>query len=116
MRRRCILAGLLLAIAAPFAAEAQQAGKVYRIGYLGNTLPNTPGAFHEAFRQGLRERGWVEGRNVVIEWRFAEGKTERFPDLAAERVRLKVDLIVTVAGGPAPKRQSGQPRQYPSSP
>ena len=101
MERRAFVTGSLVLLAAPLAAEGQQAGKVYRIGYLGHALPNTAGAFHEAFRQGLRERGWVEGRNVVIEWRFAEGKTERFPDLAAELVRLKVDLIVTVAGGPA---------------
>jgi putative ABC transport system substrate-binding protein len=94
------LAGGLLA--APLAAGAQPAGKVYRIGYISNSPPNTPESsrLHEAFRQGLRERGWVEGRNAVIEWRFAEGKMERFPDLAADLVRLKVDLIVTL-GGPA---------------
>ena len=103
MDRRAFLglAGGLLA--APLAAEAQPAGKVYRIGYLGDSPPNTPeiSRLHEAFRQGLRERGWVEGRNAVIVWRFAEGRMERFPDLAAELVRLKVDLIVTLAGAPA---------------
>ena len=103
MDRRAFLgtiAGGLLA--APLAAGAQPAGKVYRIGYISNSPPNTPESspFYEAFRQGLRERGWVEGRNAVIEWRFAEGRMERFPDLAADLVRLKVDLIVTT-GGPA---------------
>ena len=103
MERRTFLTlatgGLL---AAPLAVEAQPAGKVYRIGYLSNSPPNTLeiSRLHEAFRQGLRERGWVEGRNAVIEWRFAEGRMERFPDLAADLVRLKVDLIVTT-GGPA---------------
>jgi len=94
------IAGGLLG--APLAVGAQPAGKVYRIGYISNSPPNTPESsrLHEAFRQGLRERGWVEGRNAVIEWRFAEGRMERFPDLAADLVRLKVDLIVTT-GGPA---------------
>ena len=90
-------------LSAPLAVGAQQAGKVYRIGYLGNSLPSMPDGsrFHEVFRQGLRERGWVEGRNVAIEWRFAEGRMERLPGLAAELVRLKVDVIVTAAGAPA---------------
>ena len=94
------LTGSLLTV--PLAAEAQEAGKVYRIAYVSNSPPNTPESsrLYEAFRQGLRERGWVEGRNAVIEWRFAEGRMERFPDLAADLVRLKVDVIVTL-GGPA---------------
>jgi ABC-type uncharacterized transport system substrate-binding protein len=85
---------------APRAGEAQQQpGKVYRIGVLFNTAPNTPVSQRgfEAFEQGLRERGWVEGQNTIIERRYAEGRAERFPDLAAELVRLKVDVIVTVA-------------------
>ena len=101
-RRAFIVAVTGALLAAPLAAKAQPAGKVYRIGYISNSPPNTPESsrLHEAFRQGLRERGWVEGRNAVIEWRFAEGRMERFPDLAADLVRLKVDLIVTL-GGPA---------------
>ena len=101
-RRLFLLTSLAGAVAGPLAAGAQQAGKVYRIGVIGNSPPNTSvsSRFHEAFRQGLRERGWVEGRNTVIEWRFAEGRMERLPDLAAELVRLKVDVIVTTAGGP----------------
>ena len=94
-RRRQFLIVASALVAAPLAAEAQQAGKVYRIGYLGNTA-STPGtlALREAFRQGLRERGWVEGQNVLIEYRWAEGKFDRLPELAAELVRLKVDLIL----------------------
>ncbi len=92
------LAGGLLA--APLAAEAQQAAKVARIGYLSPNLAASPHA-PEAFRQGLRDLGYVEGRNVVIEYRDAEGKPERLPALAAELVALKVDVIVT-AGGTLP--------------
>ena len=95
MERRSFLAlipGSLLA--APLAAEAQQAVKIARIGYLSPDLAATP-HFPEAFRQGLRELGYVEGRNVVIEYRDAEGKFERLPALAAELVALKVDVIVT---------------------
>ena len=86
-----IAAGALLA--APLVAEAQQAAKVARIGYLSNRLGAYP-HLQEAFRQGLRDLGYVEGRNLVIEYRDAEGKTERLPALAAELVALKVDVIV----------------------
>jgi putative ABC transport system substrate-binding protein len=84
---------LALVLAAPLAAEAQQAAKVARIGYLSPNLAASPHT-HEAFRQGLRDLGYVEGRNVVIEYRDAEGKPERLPALAAELVALKVDIIV----------------------
>jgi putative tryptophan/tyrosine transport system substrate-binding protein len=80
-------------VAAPLAADAQQAAKNARIGYLAPNLAATP-HLHEAFRQGLRDLGYVEGRNVVIEYRDAEGKVERLPALAAELVALKVDVIV----------------------
>jgi putative tryptophan/tyrosine transport system substrate-binding protein len=83
-------------------ADAQQPKKVPRIGFLGATYPSTNAARIEAFRQGLRELGYVEGKNIVIEYRWAEGKTERLPALAAELVRLKVDVIVTA--GPPPTR------------
>jgi putative ABC transport system substrate-binding protein len=83
-------------LAAPLAAEAQQAAKVPRIGYLAGYLAATP-HLPEAFGQGLRDLGYVEGRNLVIETRDAEGKLERLPALAAELVALKVDVIV--AGG-----------------
>jgi putative ABC transport system substrate-binding protein len=81
-------------LVAPLAAEAQQAAKVARIGYLGPSMAANP-HLEEAFRQGLRDLGYVEGRNVVIEYRDAEGKLERLPALAAELVALKVDVIVT---------------------
>jgi len=81
-------------LAAPLAAEAQQAGRVPRIGFLGSTSPSDRPPLLDAFRQGLRELGWVEGQNVVIDYRFAEGRFDRLPDLAAELVRLKVDIIL----------------------
>jgi putative tryptophan/tyrosine transport system substrate-binding protein len=92
--RRAFLAGTgAVLFAAPLAAEAQQAAKVARIGYLGGNRASSP-HMHEAFLQGLRDLGYVEGRNVVIEYRDAEGKLERLPALAAELVALKVDVIV----------------------
>ena len=109
MHRRTFLrtvAGSFLA--APLAAEAQQTGKVYRVGVLTNVPPSTPAVSRnwEAFRQVLRDRGWVEGQNIVIEYRAAEGRVERFPSLAAELVSLKPDLLVALpnAGARAAKR------------
>jgi putative ABC transport system substrate-binding protein len=96
MKRRTFVTGLGAVLAAPLAAEAQQAEKVARIGYLSTSLAATP-HIQEAFRQGLRDLGYVEGRNVVIEYRDAEGKHERLPALAAELVALKVDVIVAAA-------------------
>jgi putative ABC transport system substrate-binding protein len=92
------LAGGLLA--APLAAGAQQAGKVSRIAFLGTSSPALESDLTNAFRQGLRDLGYVEGRNLVIEYRWAGGHYERYPALVAEIVRLKVDLIVT-EGTPA---------------
>src|SRR5438094_4547070 len=86
---------LALAIASVNLTEAQQPKKVPRIGFLAATSPSVEAARIEAFRQGLRELGYVEGKNIVIEWRWAEGKFDRLPDLAAELVRLNVDVIVT---------------------
>ncbi len=82
-----------------FGAEAQQSGKVFRIGVLSNVPPSTPEGAHlwGAFFQGLRELGYVEGQNITIEHRSSEGKYERLPDLAAELVALKVDVIVAPA-------------------
>ena len=88
----------LLFVLSPSVA-AQQPVKVSRIGFLGFPSPSANAARHEAFRQGLRELGYVEGKNIVIEWRFAEGKLDRGPALAAELVRLKVDVIVTGGAG-----------------
>ena len=90
--RRLVQALTLAIILSPLAADAQQAGKVPRVGFLA-----AAGAgFLESFRQGLRELGWVEGQNIVVDYRFAEGRFDRLPDLAAELVRLKVDVIVAV--------------------
>src|SRR5438128_10153848 len=84
---------LLSGLFNPVAVEAQQAAKIARIGYLAGDLAGSP-QLPEAFHQGLRDLGYIEGRNVVIETRDAEGKPERFPALAAELVALKVDVIV----------------------
>ncbi len=100
MNRRTFLYGLTFGIlGAPLAAEAQQAARVARVGYLafGTQASNPEGV--EAFRRGLREQGYTEGKNIVIEYRFAEGREERLPALAAELVGLKADLIF--ATGPA---------------
>ena len=94
---RLAIAAALAVLIAPLAAEAQQAAKIARIGYLTASLAANP-HLPEAFRQGLRDLGYVEGRNVVIEYRSAEGKRERLPALAAELVALKVDVIF-VGGG-----------------
>src|SRR5260370_32260187 len=100
-RRRFIevIAGGLLA--APLAAEAQEqkAGKVYRIGFLRAGQPPKP--WVEAFQQGLRERGYVDGQNVVVEFRFTDGSFDQLPRLAEELVRLRVDVILALAAPPA---------------
>jgi putative tryptophan/tyrosine transport system substrate-binding protein len=86
-------------LAAPLTVAAQQPGKIARIGYLGNSSPALERDFVDAFRQGLRELGYAEGQNLLIEFRWAEGRYERFPEFVAELVRLKVDVILT-AGTP----------------
>ena len=98
----CVVFGaLLLALGSP--GEAQQASKkIPRIGFLSANSPAAISARIEALRQGLRELGYVEGKNIVIEWRYAEGKPDRLPALATELVRLKVDVLV--ASGPAVTR------------
>ena len=84
----------VLLITAPV-AQAQQPTKLPRIGYLSGNSPSSESARTKAFQQGLRELGYVEGKNIVIEYRYAEGKLDHLPVLAAELVRLKVDVIVT---------------------
>jgi putative ABC transport system substrate-binding protein len=88
---------ILLLGAVPLTADAQQPGKVYRIGYIQIAAPSEMEHLTKALDEGLRELGYVEGRNIAYERRFAEGKQERLPDLAAELVRLNVDVIVTGA-------------------
>src|SRR5215475_14436023 len=92
-----LLVGLVLA--SVHLGEAQQPKKIPRIGYLSGASLSAISKRIEAFRQGLRELGYVEGKNIAIEWRWAEGKPDRLPDLAAELVRLKVDVIISA--GPA---------------
>ena len=94
----CALCAVLFALCV--SAEAQQPKKVPRVGYLAGPSLSSMSARTEAFRQGLRELGYVEGKNIVIEYRYAEGKLERVPALAAELVHLKVDVIVTAAATP----------------
>jgi len=101
MDRRTLIVGIAGSLLfTPLAVRAQQAGKVYRIGIL-EAIPAAQNAANlEALRRGLRDLGYVEGRNLIIDYRSADGRAERFPDLASELVRLKVDLIVT-RGTPA---------------
>jgi putative tryptophan/tyrosine transport system substrate-binding protein len=101
MRRREFISLLGGAAAAwPLAARAQQAGKVPRIGFLGAASPSTFASRLEGIRLGLRDFGYVEGRNITVEYRWAEGHYERLPELAAELVRSKVDLIRHYGNGP----------------
>jgi putative ABC transport system substrate-binding protein len=94
--RRELLAALGGGAAAwPLAAKAQQAGKVWRIGYLSAVSRESSSRSYAALQQGMRELGYVEGKDFVIEWRSVEGKYERFPEIVAELVRLKLDVIVT---------------------
>jgi putative ABC transport system substrate-binding protein len=82
-------------------AQAQQPGKIFRIGFLDPSTVSNSSALLETFRQELSKLGWIEGKNLVFEYRLAENKTERITELAAELVRLKVDLIVTLGNPPA---------------
>ena len=108
-RTTALLALALAILLAPLAADAEQPGKVFRIGILANVpLTDPEGArLWGAFIRGLRELGYVEGQNITIEWRVSEGKYERLPDLAAELVRVKVDVIVAPASqGPFAAKQA----------
>src|SRR4030095_8240798 len=86
-------------------AQAQQQGKIFRIGFLDVSTASGMAGLLEAFRQELRKLGWIEGKSITIEYRFAEQKSERLPELAADLVNLKVDLIVV---GSAPSRVAGR--------
>jgi putative ABC transport system substrate-binding protein len=86
----------------PLTAEAQPVRKIPRLGYIGDT----PGPYVDAFRQGLRERGYIEGETIAIEYRWQEGRHERLPDLVAELVQLRVDVLVPV--GTQPSRAAKQ--------
>jgi putative tryptophan/tyrosine transport system substrate-binding protein len=99
MKRRiivCLLTTVLLITVS--LAEAQPAKKIWRIGFLSSVSPDQYAHLYAAFVQGLRDLGYIEGQNIVIEARWAEGKTDRLPELAADLVRLKVDVIVSTGG------------------
>jgi ABC-type uncharacterized transport system substrate-binding protein len=98
MTRKILLLLLATVLLTTASAEAQQIGKIPRIGFLDNSTASGMAVLLEAFRQELSKLGWIEGKNITIEYRFAEHKNEQLPELAAELVRLKVDLIVTSGG------------------
>jgi putative ABC transport system substrate-binding protein len=96
-----LLTVLLLTVFLLTAAEAQQQGKIFRIGFLDNSTASGSAVLVDAFRDELRKLGWIEGKNIAIEYRFAEQKFESLPELAADLVRLKVDVIVAASTGSA---------------
>jgi putative ABC transport system substrate-binding protein len=106
MRRRVFMSGALAVVAAPLVAAAQQVGKVPRIGYLSASSTETDQSWVAAFLQRLRELGYIEGQSVVIEQRHAAGRYEQLPGLAAELVRLKVDVLVVYGGVPGVRAAS----------
>ena len=96
MKRFLAFLAALALIVQSVSAEAQSTGKIHRIGWLASGSSAASLRFFEAFKDGLREAGWIEGQNITIDSRYAEGKSDRFPALAAELVQLKVDVIATV--------------------
>jgi putative ABC transport system substrate-binding protein len=107
MRRRAFIKLLSGAATWPFVARAQQTGKVWRIGFLSGVSREIFTRSYAAFELGMRELGYVEGKDFVSEWRSAEGKYERLPELAAELVRLKVDILITgLTAGIRPLQQA----------
>jgi putative ABC transport system substrate-binding protein len=97
-RRDCLTALGAAALSMPLASLAQQQEKIRRIGFLGvrsRSTPSNPDVYYDAFIEGMRELGYIEGKNLTIEWRFADGKFERLPGLAGELVRMKLEAIVT---------------------
>src|SRR5438132_8878693 len=107
MKRREFITLLGGGAAWPLAARAQQPGKLPTIGFLG-ALPSIENQRVAAFVQRLRELGWVDGRNLAIEYRWAEGRNERYAETAADLVRLKVDVIVTVASRQSKRQRSSR--------
>ena len=107
-RRRFLLTALAGALAGPGAAEAQQGQKIPKVWFLTQSTPAGAAVLVEAFRQGMRELGYAEGKTFVLEVRYGEGKPERVPELARELVGLKADLIVATTDGPiaAVKRET----------
>jgi len=101
MKRREFILALGGAAASPLAARAQRAGKLPTIGFLGASTPSAWSPWTAAFVQRLRELGWIEGRTVAIEYRWAEGRNERYADIASEFVRLKLELVVNLTAAKA---------------
>src|SRR4029453_6953499 len=99
--RRVFLGGMVSALVSPRAARAQQAGKMPRIGWLGGPTREAAQPYVRPFLQGMKDLGWIEGRNILIEWRFGEGRAERLPALAAGLVRLPRCLILLPSPPPA---------------
>jgi putative ABC transport system substrate-binding protein len=113
------LSSILMAVAllaVGVVAEAQQPKKVPRIGYVGGTDdPSTPGGFVNALRQGLRDLGYIEGKNILFEYRSAEGKSDRYPSLVTELLQLKVDVLVSPDSRSDPRSHAGNqddPHRY----
>src|SRR5262245_28849809 len=96
MDRRTFLVGTVTVLAAPLAVEGQPAGKVSRIAILSSRPPSPQNPLAEVLSQSLRERGWIEGQNILIERRYTHGRPERYPELVAEVLKLSVDVIVVV--------------------
>ncbi len=108
MNLRPVLNLMVALLVSPLAAEAQQAGRTVTVGYLGNSSPSLESPLIDAFREGLRQLGYVEGRNLIIKYVWAEGQQERFPALARDLVRLQPDVLLTT-GTPGPWRPSRRP-------
>src|SRR5262245_3885557 len=106
MDRRAFVAGTFALLAPPLAVEAQQSAKGHRIGLLVGSSESFVAPYIETFRQALRALGYVEGENIAIEYRYADGNYDRLPVLAADLVRLKVDIVV--AEGTPPTRAAKQ--------
>src|SRR5947208_9752015 len=106
MRRRELITLLGGAAIWPLAAQAQQSGKLPTIGFLGAATPLSWSEWTAAFVQRLRELGWIDGRTVTIEYRWAEGRSDRYTEIAAEFVRLKVDVIATSGAGSFAAKQA----------
>ena len=116
MKKKILLSVVaILILASVHFADAQQPKKVARIGFLAPATRTGYRHYTDALLQGLRELGYVEGQNIVIEYRWADGNFERLPELAAELVRLKVNVIVAPGGRKRSGPQSNQPPQSPSS-
>ena len=116
--KKASVPSVLVAVTLPAVAviaEAQQPKKVPRIGYLSPLEPASESTRSEGIQLALRELGYTEGQNIATEYRYAEGKLDRLPELAAELVRLKVDIIVAAGTDRVVRRPRMRPRRFPSS-